>query len=97
MFWRATPLGVRIGSDWFGKLRKASDQILHFTGANGAKKGQATEIFLPPHRGDLGCYLLPGPVCKGFASFSKCYQGATEMMKAKPPVTRELGSWVFEL
>src|SRR4051812_35087088 len=38
--------GVRKGSDWFGRVRKASDQILQEETEQ--TKGKATEMFSPP-------------------------------------------------
>ena len=38
--------GVRKGSDWFGRVRKASDQILQKETKQ--TKGKATEMFSPP-------------------------------------------------
>jgi hypothetical protein len=93
MFWSATPLGVRIGSDWLGLVRNGSESLgSDFTGANGeGGGGRSCQLFSPPTAGGiLRCYLLQANVCRGFCTF----WGATRVLPryyARMGIRRSVG------
>ena len=61
--------GVRKGSDWFGRVRKSSDQISQEETEQ--TKGKATEMFSPPRPGSCKRDSVTNQCLRGFLRAGK--------------------------